>query len=116
MHPEELCILNWEDVAVLLINQMGGSCASNRRHAAVQLLLLDSHAVPGGRCCDHQMRTSRLVSSPAACTRVVLPTHVQCWGRAMCLQVIAGMIRHLLDAYNKPVPAILEIPSKVRRG
>lgn len=23
------------------------------------------------------------------------------------------MIRHLLDAYNKPVPAILEIPSKV---
>ncbi|KAI7842571.1 hypothetical protein COHA_003807 [Chlorella ohadii] len=27
-------------------------------------------------------------------------------------QVIAGMIRHLLDAYNKPVPAILEIPSK----
>ena len=28
-------------------------------------------------------------------------------------QVIAGMIRHLLDAYNKPVPAILEIPSKV---
>lgn len=27
-------------------------------------------------------------------------------------QVIAGMIRHLLDGYNKPVPAILEIPSK----
>ncbi|PSC70903.1 V-type proton ATPase subunit F [Micractinium conductrix] len=27
-------------------------------------------------------------------------------------QVIAGMIRHLLDAYTKPVPAILEIPSK----
>lgn len=62
------------------------------------------------------MRTSRLVSSPAACTRVVLPTHIQCWGMPMRLQVIAGMIRHLLDAYNKPVPAILEIPSKVRRG
>ena len=27
-------------------------------------------------------------------------------------QVFAGMIRHLLDAYTKPVPAILEIPSK----
>jgi V-type H+-transporting ATPase subunit F len=27
-------------------------------------------------------------------------------------QVIAGMIRHLMDAYTKPVPAILEIPSK----
>lgn len=27
-------------------------------------------------------------------------------------QTIAGMIRHLLDAYTKPVPAILEIPSK----
>lgn len=27
-------------------------------------------------------------------------------------QVIANMIRHLIDAYNKPVPAILEIPSK----
>lgn len=25
------------------------------------------------------------------------------------------MIRHLLNAYNKPVPAILEIPSKVGR-
>jgi V-type H+-transporting ATPase subunit F len=27
-------------------------------------------------------------------------------------QVIASSIRHLLDAYTKPVPAILEIPSK----
>ncbi|KAI3426392.1 hypothetical protein D9Q98_008763 [Chlorella vulgaris] len=27
-------------------------------------------------------------------------------------QVIAATIRHLMDAYNKPVPAILEIPSK----
>ena len=27
-------------------------------------------------------------------------------------QVIASTIRHLIDAYNKPVPAILEIPSK----
>lgn len=30
----------------------------------------------------------------------------------LLMQVIAGMIRHLLDGYNKPVPAILEIPSK----
>ncbi|EFN56239.1 hypothetical protein CHLNCDRAFT_48752 [Chlorella variabilis] len=27
-------------------------------------------------------------------------------------QVIAATIRHLLDGYTKPVPAILEIPSK----
>ncbi len=27
-------------------------------------------------------------------------------------QVIANTIRHLLDAYTNPVPAILEIPSK----
>lgn len=27
-------------------------------------------------------------------------------------QSIAATIRHLLDAYTKPVPAILEIPSK----
>lgn len=27
-------------------------------------------------------------------------------------QVIASSIRHLLDGYAKPVPAILEIPSK----
>ena len=27
-------------------------------------------------------------------------------------QVIASTIRPLIDAYNKPVPAILEIPSK----
>eukprot|EP00887_Chlorella_sp_A99_P004284 scaffold15.g4284.t1 len=27
-------------------------------------------------------------------------------------QYVAGTIRHLLDSYTKPVPAILEIPSK----
>ena len=27
---------------------------------------------------------------------------------------LAGMIRHLLDNYTKPVPTVLEIPSKDR--
>ena len=30
----------------------------------------------------------------------------------MINQSIANTIRHLLDAYTKPVPAIIEVPSK----
>ncbi|MBA0611839.1 hypothetical protein Gotri_013540 [Gossypium trilobum] len=29
-----------------------------------------------------------------------------------CGETVANMIRFLVDSYNKPVPAILEIPSK----
>jgi ATP synthase F subunit len=31
---------------------------------------------------------------------------------SICVCQVANMIRFLVDGYNKPVPAILEIPSK----
>ena len=67
-------------------------------------LMLSSPAGPCFSC--HEAAAPAAWSGPRSC--MVTTTALMC-----CLQVIAGMIRHLLDAYNKPVPAILEIPSKV---
>lgn len=114
---------NREDIAVLLINQVSGGCGLTRANCdwgcrthprlpaapTKHSFCHDCHAL-------YVLFSSRSTYHQHLCPlaqQVTAPHHLPaCPLAAGPWQVIAGMIRHLLDGYNKPVPAILEIPSK----
>lgn len=90
---------------MLLINQVGAANGHPGRAGGSALLSARGSSRRCAPCARRQRRAAAHATHkhrPPAC-HAHAPPH---------LQTIAGMIRHLLDAYTKPVPAILEIPSK----